>query len=62
MDVESRAAEPEAAVGAVDWRGRPCRAHRHGGMRAAVFVLGTRPRPRIACQADEAAASERERG
>ncbi|RLM65666.1 protein NRT1/ PTR FAMILY 4.3-like [Panicum miliaceum] len=38
MDVESRAAE--AAVVAVDWRGRPCRPHRHGGMRAAVFVLG----------------------
>jgi hypothetical protein len=46
MDVESRAAE--AAVVAVDWRGRPCRPHRHGGMRAAVFVLGTRPRPCIA--------------
>jgi hypothetical protein len=37
MDVES---QPE--VVAVDWRGRPCLAHRHGGMRAAVFVLGTR--------------------
>ncbi|TVT98226.1 hypothetical protein EJB05_56444, partial [Eragrostis curvula] len=37
MDVESVAA-PE--VVAVDWRGRPCRPDRHGGMRAAVFVLG----------------------
>ncbi|KAJ1271123.1 hypothetical protein BS78_06G104700 [Paspalum vaginatum] len=36
MDVESC---PAAAV-PVDWRGRPCRANRHGGMRAAVFVLG----------------------
>lgn len=24
----------------VDWRGRPCRANRHGGMTAAIFVLG----------------------
>ncbi|TKW04519.1 hypothetical protein SEVIR_7G115400v4 [Setaria viridis] len=40
MDVESRAGAPEAAAVAVDWRGRPCRPHRHGGMRAAVFVLG----------------------
>ncbi|CAL5031919.1 unnamed protein product [Urochloa decumbens] len=38
MDVESRASE--AAPVAVDWRGRPCRPQRHGGMRAAVFVLG----------------------
>ncbi|XP_062225717.1 protein NRT1/ PTR FAMILY 4.3-like [Phragmites australis] len=37
MDVESCAA-PEAV--SVDWRGRPCRPHRHGGMRAAVFILG----------------------
>ncbi|CAN6241664.1 unnamed protein product [Urochloa humidicola] len=37
MDVESCAA---AAPVAVDWRGRPCRPQRHGGMRAAVFVLG----------------------
>ncbi|KAK3144704.1 hypothetical protein QOZ80_4AG0316610 [Eleusine coracana subsp. coracana] len=37
MDVESGSA-PE--VVAVDWSGRPCRPHRHGGMRAAVFVLG----------------------
>ncbi|CAL5016838.1 unnamed protein product [Urochloa decumbens] len=41
MDVESRASAPsEAAPVAVDWRGRPCRPQRHGGMRAAVFVLG----------------------
>jgi hypothetical protein len=40
MDVESRAGAPEAAAVAVDWRGRPCRPQRHGGMRAAVFVLG----------------------
>ncbi|PON34873.1 Proton-dependent oligopeptide transporter [Parasponia andersonii] len=24
----------------VDWRGRPCKPRKHGGMRAAVFVLG----------------------
>ncbi|XP_062192279.1 protein NRT1/ PTR FAMILY 4.3-like [Phragmites australis] len=36
MDAESSAV-PEASV---DWRGRPCQPHRHGGMRAAVFVLG----------------------
>ncbi|KAK9110881.1 hypothetical protein Scep_018400 [Stephania cephalantha] len=24
----------------VDWRGRPCKPNKHGGMRAAVFVLG----------------------
>jgi len=39
MDVEMSCAAPEAAV-SVDWRGRPCRPRRHGGMRAAVFVLG----------------------
>nr|CAB3484590.1 unnamed protein product [Digitaria exilis] len=38
-DVESHAA-PGAAAVCVDWRGRPCRPERHGGMRAAVFVLG----------------------
>ncbi|XP_062186134.1 protein NRT1/ PTR FAMILY 4.3-like [Phragmites australis] len=37
MDVES---SPAPEVVSVDWRGRPCRQHRHGGMRAAVFVLG----------------------
>lgn len=25
----------------IDWRGRPSRPNKHGGMRAAVFVLGT---------------------
>lgn len=24
----------------VDWRGRPCKPNKHGGMTAAVFVLG----------------------
>lgn len=24
----------------VDWRGRPCKPSKHGGMTAAVFVLG----------------------
>ena len=24
----------------VDWRGRPCNPPKHGGMKAAVFVLG----------------------
>ncbi|KAJ9676416.1 hypothetical protein PVL29_025103 [Vitis rotundifolia] len=24
----------------VDWRGRPCKANKHGGMAAAIFVLG----------------------
>lgn len=28
---------------AVDWRGRPCKANKHGGMTAAVFVLGLSP-------------------
>jgi hypothetical protein len=37
MDVESFAAQEVS----VDWRGRPCAPGRHGGMRAAVFVLGT---------------------
>uniref|UniRef100_A0A453C1J0 Uncharacterized protein n=1 Tax=Aegilops tauschii subsp. strangulata TaxID=200361 RepID=A0A453C1J0_AEGTS len=36
MDVESSAAHEVS----VDWRGRPCEPGRHGGMRAAVFVLG----------------------
>lgn len=25
---------------AVDWRGRSCKPNKHGGLRAAVFVLG----------------------
>lgn len=34
--------EAEAVVEdmSVDWRGRPCKPTKHGGMRAAVFVLG----------------------
>ena len=24
----------------VDWRGRPCKLNKHGGMTSAVFVLG----------------------
>ncbi|KAK9110859.1 hypothetical protein Sjap_018919 [Stephania japonica] len=36
MDVESRGHEDLS----VDWRGRPCKPNKHGGMRAAVFVLG----------------------
>lgn len=35
-DAERSQAPPESCV---DWRGRPCRP-RHGGMRAAAFVLG----------------------
>lgn len=27
----------------VDWRGRPSNPNKHGGMRAALFVLGTLP-------------------
>lgn len=27
----------------VDWRGRPCKPNKHGGMTAAVFVLGLSP-------------------
>ncbi|VAI02908.1 unnamed protein product [Triticum turgidum subsp. durum] len=51
MDVESSRQQgpkgdsnsnPMAAASevSVDWRGRPCRPQRHGGMKAAVFVLG----------------------
>ncbi|KAL5204711.1 hypothetical protein ABZP36_009582 [Zizania latifolia] len=50
MDVESRpgpkgesmaAAAADASEVSVDWRGRPCSStHKHGGMKAAVFVLG----------------------
>uniref|UniRef100_M8C0X5 Peptide transporter PTR1 n=1 Tax=Aegilops tauschii TaxID=37682 RepID=M8C0X5_AEGTA len=36
----SMAAASEVSV---DWRGRPCRPQRHGGMKAAVFVLGVHP-------------------
>lgn len=24
----------------VDWRGRPCKPNKHGGMSAAIFILG----------------------
>ncbi|KAF3321708.1 protein NRT1/PTR FAMILY 4.3 isoform X1 [Carex littledalei] len=34
MDIEAR---HEVSV---DWKGRPCRNNKHGGMKAAVFVLG----------------------
>ncbi|XP_066339789.1 protein NRT1/ PTR FAMILY 4.4-like [Miscanthus floridulus] len=45
MDVESRQgskgdAMAAAAAVSVDWRGRPCDPLKHGGMKAAVFVLG----------------------
>ncbi|CAO2189253.1 unnamed protein product [Urochloa humidicola] len=38
MDMES-SPSPAAAEASVDCRGRPCRSRRHGGMRAAAFVL-----------------------
>ncbi|CAN6362700.1 unnamed protein product [Urochloa humidicola] len=48
MDIESRqsskgdsmAAAAAASEVSVDWQGRPCDTHKHGGMKAAVFVLG----------------------
>uniref|UniRef100_A0A0D9XQL5 Major facilitator superfamily (MFS) profile domain-containing protein n=1 Tax=Leersia perrieri TaxID=77586 RepID=A0A0D9XQL5_9ORYZ len=46
MDIESRqgskGGDSMAAASeiSVDWRGRPCSPHKHGGMKAAVFVLG----------------------
>jgi hypothetical protein len=49
MDIESRqgskgdsmAAEAAAVSDvSVDWRGRPSDPRKHGGMKAAVFVLG----------------------
>ncbi|KAG2556784.1 hypothetical protein PVAP13_8NG152700 [Panicum virgatum] len=49
MDIESRqgpkgdsmaAAAGGASEVSVDWRGRPCDHLKHGGMKAAVFVLG----------------------
>ncbi|CAL4981649.1 unnamed protein product [Urochloa decumbens] len=46
MDIESRQgskgdsmAAPASEV-SVDWRGRPCDTHKHGSMKAAIFVLG----------------------
>lgn len=47
MDVESRqgskgdAMAAAAAAVSVDWRGRTCDPVKHGGMKAAVFVLGS---------------------
>jgi|UniRef100_A0A0D3HJX5 hypothetical protein len=45
MDVESRQGPKggdtmAASEVSVDWRGRPCGSRKHGGMKAAVFVLG----------------------
>ncbi|XP_058097542.1 protein NRT1/ PTR FAMILY 4.4-like [Magnolia sinica] len=43
MDVETRQnfkGESIPLEVSVDWRGRACKPNRHGGMRAAVFVLG----------------------
>jgi hypothetical protein len=39
-DSNSMAAASEVFV---DWRGGPCKAQKHGGMKAAVFVLGVHP-------------------
>lgn len=41
-DSNSMAAASEVFV---DWRGRPCKPRKHGGMQAAVFVLGVHPYP-----------------
>lgn len=38
--VENMAAGSSDQEMSVDWRGRPCRPNTHGGMTAAVFVLG----------------------
>ncbi|TKW00086.1 hypothetical protein SEVIR_8G085900v4 [Setaria viridis] len=44
MDIESRQGSKGDSMAAsevsVDWRGRPCDHRKHGGMKAAVFVLG----------------------
>ncbi|XP_062196884.1 protein NRT1/ PTR FAMILY 4.4-like [Phragmites australis] len=45
MDVESRQgfkrdSMAAAAEASIDWRGKPSDPHKHGGMKAAVFVLG----------------------
>jgi hypothetical protein len=44
MDVERREGEKgDASMDAevcVNWRGKPCETAKHGGMKAAVFVLG----------------------
>jgi hypothetical protein len=44
MDIESRQVSKGDAIAAavsVDWKGRPCDPLKHGGMKAAVFVLGS---------------------
>ncbi|XP_068652876.1 protein NRT1/ PTR FAMILY 4.3-like [Aristolochia californica] len=43
MDVQTRQnfkGEPISNEVSIDWRGRPCKSNKHGGMRAAVFALG----------------------
>ncbi|XP_072969618.1 protein NRT1/ PTR FAMILY 4.3-like [Typha angustifolia] len=44
MDAESRqdgkGDHSMFAEASVDWRGKPCKPNKHGGMRAAIFVLG----------------------
>ncbi|KAB2635040.1 protein NRT1/ PTR FAMILY 4.4 [Pyrus ussuriensis x Pyrus communis] len=39
-DSKSEGAVVDSEDMSVDWRGRPCKPTNHGGMRAAVFVLG----------------------
>ncbi|KAM1381491.1 hypothetical protein PS2_033646 [Malus domestica] len=39
-DSKSEVAVVDSEDMSVDWRGRPCKPTNHGGMRAAVFVLG----------------------
>ncbi|XP_074583284.1 protein NRT1/ PTR FAMILY 4.4-like [Curcuma longa] len=43
MDAQTRHGSSEELMCAevfLDWKGRPCKASKHGGMRAAVFLLG----------------------
>ncbi|XP_074579761.1 protein NRT1/ PTR FAMILY 4.4-like [Curcuma longa] len=40
MDIERRQSFTTLNDVSLDWRGRPCETNKHGGMRAAVFVLG----------------------
>lgn len=43
MDAQTRhggSEEPMRADVFLDWKGRACKASKHGGMRAAVFLLG----------------------
>lgn len=46
-DSKSEGAVVDSEDMSVDWRGRPCKPTNHGGMRAAVFVLGLSPFLRI---------------